>query len=99
MSRDESGLYHVTTRGWGRRTIVRSDRDLEDWLRLLDRVAIRRGRRLYAWAWLSNHFHLYLRTPESNISAGVHDLNFGYASPFLMAGAVAWDRCTRDGSH
>jgi len=34
-------LYHVTARGWERRVIVDSDRDREDWLRLLDRVATR----------------------------------------------------------
>ena len=35
------GLFHVTARGWERRVIVASDRDREDWLRLLDRVAAR----------------------------------------------------------
>jgi hypothetical protein len=31
---------------------------------------------------MSNHFHLYLRTPQANLSAGMHDLNSGYASGF-----------------
>lgn len=35
----ENGLYHVTARGWERRVITDSDRDREDWARLLDRVA------------------------------------------------------------
>jgi REP element-mobilizing transposase RayT len=58
------GLYHVTVRGWERRRIVRSDRDREDWLRLLDRVAGRSDWRVFAWVLMSNHFHLYLRTPD-----------------------------------
>ena len=37
----ENGLYHVTSRGWERREIVKSDQDREDWLRLFDRVATR----------------------------------------------------------
>ena len=37
----ENGLYHVTVRGWERRSIVRRDRDREDWLRLLDKTAMR----------------------------------------------------------
>jgi len=30
----EGGLYHVTVRGWQRRSIVDSDRDRQDWIRL-----------------------------------------------------------------
>ena len=61
----ENGLYHVTTRGWERRGIVDSDRDREDWLRLLDRVATWSNWRVFSWALMSNHFHLFLRTPVS----------------------------------
>ena len=78
----ENGLYHVTVRGWERRLIVDTDRDREDWLRLLDRVAIRSNWRIFSWVLMSNHFHLLLRTPEANLSAGMHDLNSGYASLF-----------------
>ena len=78
----ENGLYHVTARGWERRCIVESDRDREDWLRLLDRVATRSNWRVFSWVLMSNHFHLFLRTPEPNLSAGMHDLNSGYASLF-----------------
>ena len=78
----ENGLYHVTVRGWERRSIVRSDRDREDWLRLLDKTATRCGWRVFAWVLMSNHFHLYLRTPQPNLSVGMHDLNSGYASLF-----------------
>ena len=77
-----NGLYHVTARGWERRSIVDGDRDREDWLRLLDRVATRLNWRVFSWVLMSNHFHLFLRTPEPNLSAGMHDLNSGYASLF-----------------
>ena len=78
----EDGVYHVTTRGWERRRIVRSDRDREDWLELLDQVVTRCGWRVFAWVLMTNHFHLFVRTPEANLSAGMHDLNSGYASLF-----------------
>ncbi len=78
----EDGLYHVTSRGWERRTVVRDDRDRQRWFELLDRVATRCQWRVFAWALLGNHFHLYLRTPQPNLSAGMHDLNSGYASFF-----------------
>jgi len=77
-----NGLYHVTTRGWERRVIVADDRDRENWLRLLDRVATRMNWRVFSWVLMDNHFHLYLRTPQANLSAGMHDLNSGYASMF-----------------
>ena len=78
----ENGLYHVTSRGWERRVIVRNDADREHWAGLLERVAVRCGWRLFAWVLMSNHFHLYLRTPQPNLSVGMHDLNSGYASAF-----------------
>ena len=78
----ENGLYHVTARGWEQRVIVDSDLDREDWLRLLDRVATRSNWHIFAWVLMSNHFHLFLRTPEPKLSAGMHDLNSGYASLF-----------------
>ena len=78
----ENGLYHVTSRGWERRGIVESDQDREDWLRLFDRVAKRSNWRVFSWVLMSNHFHLFLRTPEPNLSADMHDLNSGYASLF-----------------
>jgi REP element-mobilizing transposase RayT len=78
----EDGLYHVTVRGWERRSIVRDDRDRADWLRLLDKSARRCQWRVFSWVLMTNHFHLYLRTPQPNLSAGMHDLNSGYASLF-----------------
>jgi len=85
----EDGVYHVTSRGWERRVVVRDDQDRQRWLELLDRVATRCGWRVFAWALMNNHFHLYLRTPWPNLSAGMHDLNSGYASGFNRR----WRRC------
>lgn len=78
----EDGLYHVTSRGWERRVIVKDDGDRQEWLKLLDRVAERYGWRFFAWVLMDNHFHLFLRTPNADLSAGMHDLNSGYASWF-----------------
>ena len=76
------GVYHVTSRGLERRAIVRDVRDRQQWVGLLDRVATRRGWRVLAWALMTNHFHLFLRTPHGDLSAGMHDLNAGYVGPF-----------------
>ena len=50
----ENGLYHVTSRGWERRVLVRDDGDRQPWLELLDRVATRCGWRVFAWALMAN---------------------------------------------
>jgi len=76
------GVYHVTSRGLERREIVRDDRDRRKWLSLLDQVARQRRWQVFAWALMDNHFHLFLRTPGPDLSAGMHDLNSGYASAF-----------------
>ncbi len=78
----ENGLFHVTNRGVDRRDIVLDDHDREEWLRLLDRNASRCGWRVFAFALLDNHFHLYLRTPQANLSTGMRDFESGYATLF-----------------
>ena len=78
----QGGVYHVTARGWERRDVVRDDQDRAAWVRLLDRVALRCGWRVFAWALMRNHWHIFLSTPEANLSQGMHDLNSGYATLF-----------------
>lgn len=75
-------MYHVTNRGLERREIVRDDPDRRTWLRLLDRVATRCRWRVFAYVLMDNHFHLFLRIRECNLSSGMHDLESGYATLF-----------------
>jgi hypothetical protein len=56
----EGGVYHVTARGWERRAVVRDDEDRANWVRLTDRVALRFGWRVFAWAWMRNYWHFFL---------------------------------------
>ncbi|MBC7816439.1 MAG: transposase, partial [Planctomycetaceae bacterium] len=65
-----------------RRDIVRDDLDRSEFLRLLDRVASRHRWRVFAWALLDNHFHLFFRIQTPSLSAGMHDLESGYAALF-----------------
>ncbi|MBM4043285.1 MAG: hypothetical protein FJ290_32760, partial [Planctomycetes bacterium] len=76
------GVYHVTNRGLEQRAIVRDDADRLRWHKLLDVVATRRRWRVFAWVLLDNHFHLFLQTPDADLSPGMHDLESGYASGF-----------------
>ncbi len=77
-----NGLYHVTQRGLEKRDIVLHEKDRQEWFRLLNRHATRCGWRVFAYALLSNHFHLFLRTPQPNLSAGMQAFESGYVSLF-----------------
>jgi REP element-mobilizing transposase RayT len=69
------GVYHVTSRGLERREIVYDDRDRRKWLERLGAVATRRRWRVFARVLMGNHYHLFLQTPDADLSAGMHDLN------------------------
>ena len=75
-------LYHVMSRGNERKPIARDDLDREkrlDWLR---RTVETYGWRLHAFALMRNHDHLFVETPEANLSAGMQYLNGSYTSYF-----------------
>ncbi|MBN1910695.1 MAG: transposase [Pirellulales bacterium] len=75
-------LYHVMSRGNERKAIVRDDADRErrlDWLR---RTVETHGWRLHAFVVMGNHEHLFVETPEPNLSAGMQYLNGSYTSYF-----------------
>ena len=77
-----NGLHHVTNRGVEHGNIVRDDLDRNNWWRLLDRVALRCRWRVFAAVLLDNHFHIFLRTTEPNLSVGMHDVESSYATLF-----------------
>lgn len=73
-------IYHVTSRGNERRTIVRSDRDRKAFLRFLGLAVKRFNWSLSAWVLMTNHFHLVIQTREANLSRGMHWFNSAYAN-------------------
>jgi len=75
-------VYHVISRGNGRRPIVRDDADRQrrvDWLR---RAVETYGWQLHSWVLMTNHEHLFVETPEGNLSAGMQFLNGSYTGYF-----------------
>lgn len=73
-------LHHVMSRGNDRRDIVKDD---ADWIRRLEWLArtVETYRwRLHAFALMDNHEHLFVETPEPNLSAGMQHLNGSYTS-------------------
>ncbi len=70
------------SRGNERRPIVRDEADRQRRLDWLQRTVEIYGWRLHAFVLLTNHEHLFLETPEPNLSAGMHLLNGSYTGYF-----------------
>jgi len=64
-------IYHCMARGNRREDIVFSDKDRDDFARLLSELVIRTGWEIYAWVLMSNHYHLVFRTPQPNLVEGM----------------------------
>ncbi|MBI4571876.1 MAG: transposase [candidate division NC10 bacterium] len=75
-------LHHVICRGIERRPINRDDTDRAAFVGQLGRVLTATGTPCYAWALLSNHVHLLLRTGAVPLTTVMRRLLTGYASAF-----------------
>ena len=75
-------LYHVISRGNERRPIVRDDADRHKRVAWLRRTVEIHGWRLHAFVLMGNHEHLFVETPEANLSAGMQQLNGSYSGYF-----------------
>ena len=70
------------SRGNERRPIVRDDADREKRLDGLRRTVETYGWRLHSFVLRDNHDHLFVETPQPNLSAGMQFLNGSYTSYF-----------------
>ena len=84
-------IYHLMARGNGRQDIVSDDVDRERLQEQLGKAAIRCSWRVYAFALMSNHLHVVLKTREPNLSRGMQSFLSGYAN--------AWSRRHRFSGH
>ena len=75
-------LYHVTSRGNGQEGIYRNDEDREIFLEVLSAVKERFNWAIHAYCLMSNHYHLLIETPDSNLSKGMRQLNGVYTQRF-----------------
>ena len=77
----ESGYYHVTMRGAGRRIIFEDDTDRREFLKRL-REMRDDGLGLHAWCLMDNHVHLLVHSSGRPISKPLHRLCTSYALYF-----------------
>jgi REP element-mobilizing transposase RayT len=75
-------VWHVTNRGVEQRSIFGDDLDRIHFLQLVENVIDSHHWQLRSYALMTNHYHLFLRTPQPNLSRGMKDLDGDYASFF-----------------
>lgn len=75
-------LHHVMGRGIDRTKIFRTNTDREDFLERVAELCQGGSLIVYAWALMSNHFHLLMRTGNQPISKSMRKILTGYVINF-----------------
>jgi putative transposase len=78
----DGALYHITSRGNGKKPIYKDDEDREKFLEILKRVNERFNWICHAYCLMNNHYHLIVETPDGNLSKGMRQLNGVYTQIF-----------------
>jgi putative transposase len=72
-------LHHIIVRGIERRQIVDDDRDRRDFVSRMGTVAVESASSIYAWALMTNHAHILLRSGPTGLSQYMRRILSGYA--------------------
>jgi len=78
----ENACYHITSRGNRRENIFYTDKDKSIFLEKLNETFNKHSIVCYAYCLMSNHYHLFIKTPRANISQAMHYLNTSYTNWF-----------------
>ena len=72
-------LHHVIIRGIERRPIVDDDKDRENFVSRLGHLAAEIDTGIFAWALMTNHAHILLKSGSFGLSNFMRRLLTGYA--------------------
>jgi REP element-mobilizing transposase RayT len=78
----EGGIYHVLNRGNYRADVFRGAKTRAAFLQCLDEACAKTGWRVHAWCVMSNHYHLAVETPQTNLVEGMRWLQGTFAVRF-----------------
>ncbi len=73
-------IYHISARGNERKDIFWDDRDRERFLGYLETSVLRYKANIHVYCLMSNHYHLFLSTPDGNLSQIMRHINGGYTT-------------------
>jgi putative transposase len=76
----ENAYYHVTCRGNSGQEIFSNDADRLAFLDLLERSSDVYQTEIFAYVLMSNHFHLFVKTPLGNLQEFMRHFNISYTS-------------------
>jgi len=74
----ENCIYHITSRGDGRKKIFISRYDFQKFLEYIKLAKEKYKFYLYAYVLMSNHYHLLLETSQPNLSRTMQYINTSY---------------------
>ena len=77
--------YHVMNRGHRGGTLFLEDTDRRRFMGAVAELAERFGLEVHAFVLMDNHYHLLVRTRETNLSQAIRWLNVSYAIKFNWA--------------
>ena len=72
-------LHHVIVRGIEKRKIIDDDTDREDFVTRMGAIALDTKTSIYAWALMTNHAHILLRSSSVGLPTFMRRLLSGYA--------------------
>ena len=72
-------LHHVIVRGIEKRRIVDDGKDRENFVKRMGEIALESATTIYAWALMTNHAHLLLRSGNKGLSGFMRRLLSGHA--------------------
>ena len=75
-------VHHVIVKGIEKRKIFRGDDDRENFVKRLEKIISSTETRCFAWALLSNHIHMLLRTGRVPIATVMRRVLTGHAVYF-----------------
>ena len=75
-------LHHVIIRGIEKKPIVKNDTDRADFVDRMGKLAPESKSPIYAWALMTNHAHILMRSGPKGLPAFMRRLLTGYASAF-----------------
>ena len=78
----ENAFYHITARGNRREKIFYSNQDKKVFLEKLQEMLMKYSMICYAYCLMDNHYHLFIKTTQPNLSQGIHCLNSSYTNWF-----------------
>ncbi len=84
----ENAVYHITARGNRKENIFYSNRDRNVFLDKMNETFGKYSLICYAYCLMDNHYHLVVKTPQPNISEGMHYLNTSYSNWFKAKHAI-----------